>query len=477
MEVKNLAMPSNPRYQPKKMVPYFGYDNLYRAVAEVEFANLQVLGEIGVIPSAEIALLTDEVMTAILDIPTTVIDKTERQITKHDIQAWRMEARKLADPRLGRWMHVILTSYDPLDTARILQFVRVYREVIRPSLSELISLLADMVRRNSDVLQIGRTHGQFALPITAGFWLATILSRILYNVDEADRHCDQMVGKISGAVGAYNAQVGLGITERCGDKPFENRVLEKLGLESARISTQILPPEYLASFLHDIHLLAACFGQLGRDCRHLMRSEIAEVCEPFSAEQSGSSTLAAKRNPINFEGLEGDWQKVKCEYHKVQEGMISEHQRDLVGSRVARDFPVIPILLQGQLDVLLRKDDNGIPFLQRIRIDPEACKRNFQKAAPITLAEPLYIALQMAGFDGDAHKFVNHTLTPVSLATGKLLVEVLEDLVKDDEVIERVYQSIPAEIRDLLHHPEQYTGLACQKALEIADLALTYVAN
>lgn len=119
MEVKNLAMPSNPRYQPKKMVPYFGYDNLYRAVAEVEFANLQVLGEIGVIPSVEIALLTDEVMTAILDIPTTVIDKTERQITKHDIQAWRMEARKLADPRLGRWIHVILTSYDPLDTARI----------------------------------------------------------------------------------------------------------------------------------------------------------------------------------------------------------------------------------------------------------------------------------------------------------------------------------------------------------------------
>lgn len=470
----NLMMPGNPRYQPKEMKKHFGYDNLYRTVADVEFANLLVLGEIGVIPLAEIALLTPEIMEAVRDIPTTVIDKTEREITKHDIQAWRMEARKIVDPRLGRWMHVILTSYDPLDTGRTLQFVQAYKDALQPSIRELIAVMAKVVRQNSDVLQIGRTHGQFALPITAGFWLATILSRILHNTQEADRHNGQMVGMISGAVGAYNAQVGLGIAERCGNKSFEDRVLEKLGLKPARISTQILPPEYLANFLHDIHLFSAALGQLGRDCRNLMRSEIGEISEPFSADQSGSSTMADKRNPINFEGLEGDWQKVKCYYHMVQEGMISEHQRDLVGSRIARDFPAIPIIVQGQLNTLLRKDDSGIPFLQRIRIDQGSCQRNFQKAAPTTLAEPLYIALQMAGFEGDAHHFVNHTLTPVSRASSKLLVDVLEEMLPEHPQLEQVYQSIPAEVRSLLHHPEQYTGLAREKALEIADLAESY---
>ena len=478
MTTSNLFLPGNLRYQPKEMVKYFGYDNLYRTVGEVEIASLQVLGEIGVIPPEEIALLNPEVVEAILSIPTTVIDKTEREVTKHDIQAWRVEARKCVDPRLGRWLHVILTSYDPLDTGRALQFVRAYKESLIPSLRELILVLADVVRNNSDVLQIGRTHGQSALPITAGFWLATILSRILFSTQEADRHCQQMVGKISGAVGAYNAQVGLGISERCGDTPFENRVLAKLGLKPARISTQILPPEYLTNFLHAIHLLSACFGQFGRDCRNLTRSEIAEISEPFSVTQAGSSTMAAKRNPISFEGLEGDWLRVKCAYHLVQEGLISDHQRDLVGSRGARDFPIILIIVQGQLDVLLRKDkQTNLPFLKRMQIDEESCRRNFQRAESIVLGEPLYIALQIAGFDGDAHGFVNHALTPVSLETGKTLVEVLEEMIQEDPGLEEIYLNIPPEIRYLLHHPEQYTGLASAKANEIADLAVAQMSG
>ncbi|OGD56402.1 hypothetical protein A2V71_04695 [Candidatus Berkelbacteria bacterium RBG_13_40_8] len=473
MVEKNLALPGNPRYQPKELLSFFGYDNLYRTVGEVELANIDILAELGVIPQEEYALLTPDARAVILDIPTTQIDITESNVTKHDIQAWREEARKIADPKLGRWFHLILTSFDALDTGRILQFLRAYQKAVRPSLVEVITILAVIVRRNSDVLQIGRTHGQFALPITVGFWLATVLNRLLYNMGEVDRYAEQLVGKISGAVGAFNAQVGLGITKLCENGPsFEEKVLAKLGLKPTKISTQILPPEPLANFLHSIHLLSAVFGQLGNDCRHLMRSEIAEISEPFSASQSGSSTMAGKRNPINWEGLVGDWQKAKCEYHKVQEGLISEHQRDLVGSRVARDFPILLVILQTQLNTLLKKDKTKKTFLERISINEAACKKNFQVAAPIALAEPLYIALQMAGFKGDAHKFVNHTLTPESLASGKLLVVVLEEMLPEDSELDKIYQNIPLEIRELLHHPENYTGKAAEKAQEIANLAM-----
>src|SRR5207253_2306393 len=99
-------LPGNPRYQPKKLVPFFGYDNLYRGVAEVELATLTTLGEIGVIPAEEMALLTPAVCDALMNIRTTQVDEIERRVTKHDIRAWVRCAQELMDPRLGRWLHV-----------------------------------------------------------------------------------------------------------------------------------------------------------------------------------------------------------------------------------------------------------------------------------------------------------------------------------------------------------------------------------
>jgi adenylosuccinate lyase len=371
-------------------------------------------------------------------------------------------------------VHVPLTSYDALDTARALQFSRAHQNVIRPLTVELISRIAEKAKLYEDMVQIGRTHGQHALPITVGFWLATILSRIITNAQEANRFALCLRGKISGAVGAYNAQVGLGITKLCGEKSFEERVLKKLDLEPGLISTQILPPEPLAYYLFSLTMLSQSLGQLGRDCRNLMRTEIGEVCEPWSSGQVGSSTMAHKRNPLFFENTEGTGIKNISELLNVLLTLTSEHQRDLVGSSVARDFPTIVVNLTNQLNTLLRKNEAGKSFIERISIDEDACQRNFQTHSGLIMAEPVYLALQMAGYGDDAHELVNRKAMPIAQKENMSIFEAVEKIAMTDRSVEEAVGRIPPEVRRLLTKPSDYIGLAKDKTRAVCDAAVEY---
>jgi adenylosuccinate lyase len=474
--IGNLAMPGNPRYQPKELVPYFGYDNFMNGLAEIEIANLQVLAEIGVMPHEDISLLTPDILARLRVITTSEVDVVERE-TKHDVRAWVRIAQEITGPKLGRWMHALLTSYDAIDSGRIVQYTRAHQQVLLPTIKEVLLLFAELTRRFAGELQIGRTHGQHALPITVGFWFATILSRVLYCAQQMDFYSNALVGKISGAVGAYNAQVGLGITERCGQITFEERLLKRVGIKPGPVSTQILQPEPLAFYLYSCNMLSAALAQFGRDGRSLMRTEIAEIAEAFESQQVGSSTMAHKRNPLTFENTEGQWIRTKNEFGKVQDTLISEHQRDLVASCVMRDFPAIPVNVQYQLNTLRRQTDDGTPFLRRLTVDPHACQTNFKRSAGVILAEPLYLALQMAGYEGDAHELVNRTLIPGAKEHGKTLMEELVIVAEDNEDLQAALDRIPPTVLGLFSHPESYIGSATEKALQIADQAEAFVAS
>ncbi|OGJ55679.1 hypothetical protein A2706_05455 [Candidatus Peribacteria bacterium RIFCSPHIGHO2_01_FULL_51_35] len=472
----NLAMPGNPRYQPKDLVGFFGHDNLARGLVEVELAALDTLVEAGVIKDGERRLLTPEIEQKLLAITTTEMDKMEREVTRHDIRALVRLMQEILPEPLRRWVHVPLTSYDVIDTARALQFARAHKYVVRGKIAQVIRSLQEQALQHINQVQIGRTHGQHALPITVGFWFATILSRVLFNAAEMERYANGLVGKISGAVGAYNAQVGLGINGRNGIV-FEDRVLERLGLKAAPVSTQILPPEPLAYYLFSALCLSASLGQLGRDARHLMRSEIAELAEPFAKGQVGSSTMAHKRNPLNFENVEGTWLKNKNEFGKVLDTMISEHQRDLVGSSVSRDFPTLVVNLTAQLDVLLRQDkEDPRPFLTRLRVSEEACKRNLSMQGDVILAEPLYLALQTHGYAGDAHEVINHRAMPL-VSPDRTLVQAVEFLAKEDAELRTAWENIPRVLHHLFREPSSYTGNAQNKAREICEWADAYLAG
>jgi adenylosuccinate lyase len=472
---KNLMLPGNPRYQPEELTDYLGYDNLAKYWTKIELAKLEVMYEIGFISKDVWCLLTDDVKESLFEITTTEVDMVERKITKHDVNAHNRLLREKLPPELARFVHLPLTSYDKISTANSLVLRDIFFHVIRPKIIELLNLLADMVEEYADVAQIGRTHGQHALPITVGFWLANILHRLASSYNTLEIGNQMLCGKISGAVGAYNAQEALRFNTE-NEISFEKRVLEKLDLTPAAISSQIISPEETAFFLFGATMFSASLAQLGRDCRHLMRTEIGEILEGFEDQQVGSSTMAHKRNPINFENTEGMWLRNKNEFGKVLDNLISEHQRDLVNSSAMRDWPIILVNLTVQLNTLLRKDEKTkTPFIKRIKVDRTALENNLAKQANVIMAEPLYISLQLAGYEGDAHNLVNHILVAEAKKTGQNIFKVAENLAEQDDVLRSALQKIPDETKALFDHPEKYTGSAEFKAREIADIVRDFI--
>lgn len=466
-----IEMPGNPRYQPQSLVPYFGYDNLARYLIMVEWALLEALVDIKVIPKEEASLLTYELKESLIStITTTALDEREK-ITKHDIRALVQLMQENMPEPLRKWVHYTATSYDIIENARIIAYKRAFREVTLPTLIDLIENLSFKAGEFASVVQIGRTHGQHALPITAGFWLATLLNRVVdsaQNLIEVENHLE---GKFSGAVGANNAQVSLGLEKRAQEyfsMTFEKVVLSKLNLNPSIISTQILQPNPLARFLFGHVLASGDLAQFGRDGRNLQRTEISEVAEKFVAKQVGSSTMAHKRNPISFENTEGMFEIVKAEYLKVLACLVSDHQRDLVGSSVMREFPTIVVLLQHQLERMNRVIPNMV-------VDKIALEKNFSNSAELIMAESLYLILQLYGYAGDAHELVNRILIPNAQRSGRPLIEELVRLSLNDQNIEHVLAQIPKEMTDILRNPHKYIGKAEIKTMEVVKRANDFV--
>jgi len=469
--MKRIEMPGNPRYQPKSLIPYFGYDNLAGFLVEVEWALIESLADIGIIPKEDAAILTDELKQSLIAKITTSLQDEREDIIKHDIRALAQLIQEHMPPPLRRWIHFSATSYDVIDNARIVAYRRAFREVTFPTILELIENLSNKAEEFSAEIQIGRTHGQHALPITVGFWLVTVLNRLLNVAEGLQKRESELAGKFSGAVGASNAQVALGLDDKSlefYDQTFEELVLSKLGLKSSSISTQILPIEPLARFLHEHVLLSGALAQFARDCRHLQRPEIAEIAEEFKGRQVGSSTMPHKRNPVSLENTEGLHIIVKNEYHKVLDCLISEHNRDGTGMSVMREFPGIVVLTQYQLERINK-------VLPKLLIDRESLQRNFNLSIKLVMAEPLYLILQLFGYDGDAHELVNHTLVPRARESRRHLIDELMAMVEENMELAKIAGRISPEMMELLRSPREYTGKAQNKTLEVIKRARRFL--
>jgi adenylosuccinate lyase len=288
---------------------------------------------------------TDEDLEAIRAATFTVEAVREREaVTDHDVAAFVDVLAGSAGPA-GRWIHFGLTSSDVLDTALALQLRRA-GEVIVPGARSLASALAERAREHADTLCVGRTHGVHAEPTSFGLKLAGFAMEATRNAARLERAFAQAAtGAISGAVGTY-ASLG---------PEYERRVLDRLGLAAEPVSTQVVPRDRHAELLNAIALAGAGLERFALEIRHLQRTEVREVEEPFRAGQKGSSAMPHKRNPITTERICGLARVLRGYAVTGMEDVALWHERDISHSGAERVvLPDATILMDYMQHLALR---------------------------------------------------------------------------------------------------------------------------
>jgi adenylosuccinate lyase len=354
-------------------------ENKFRAWLEVELASSEVLAEMGEVSQEAARLLREH---ARFDVARIL--EIEREV-KHDVIAFTTAvAESMAAAGHGeasRWLHYGLTSNDVVDTAQALQ-VSQASKLLLEGLERLRAVLRDRAFEFRHAVQVGRTHGVHAEPITFGLKLALWF-------DEADRHhrrfCaaaeDMCEGKLSGAVGT------LGHIS----PEAEERICAKLGLKAAPISSQVLSRERHAAYISTLALITATLDRIALEIRHLQRTEVREAEEPFAAGQKGSSAMPHKRNPITCEQICGLARVVRSNVQAAFENVALWHERDISHSSVERVILADSTILT---DYLLAKTTW---LIEKMRVYPERMRRNVDLTGGLIFSGQLLLDLAAAG--------------------------------------------------------------------------------
>jgi adenylosuccinate lyase len=312
----------------------------------------------------------------------TVAAVNEREaLTEHDVAAF-VDVLAADAGEAGRWIHYGLTSSDVLDTALALQ-LRAAGEPILAGARELVGLLAQRAREHAQTLCAGRTHGVHAEPTTFGLKLGGFAL-------EADRNATRLEQAFAGvAVGAISGAVG---THASHSPDFEARVLARLGLAAEPISTQVVARDRHAALLAAIALAGAGLERIATEIRHLQRTEVREVQEPFrEGAQKGSSSMPHKRNPIVSERICGLARVLRGNALAASENVALWHERDISHSGAER------VILPDSTILLDYMQHLAIGLIGGLVVDAERMRANLELTHGALFSQPVLLALVAAG--------------------------------------------------------------------------------
>ena len=382
----------------------------------------------------------------------------EEQRTRHNLRAVVHVLQRRLPESVRHLVHLGATSFDVQDTATALRIGDATRAVILPLLLELTDRLADLAEAEAQTLQVGRTHGQHAVPITFGFAIASFVARLDDVAPRILQAADGLPGKLSGAVGAYNA------TALLVDDPeeLERRVLASLGLRPAAHATQIVPAEPLCRLLLEINLAFGVLANLADDLRNLQRTEIAEVAELFGSAQVGSSTMPQKRNPWNSEHVKSLWKAFAPRVGTFFMDQISEHQRDLTNSASARFIGEYLAGFTAAVNRMLR-------VVESLHVDRQRMADGVGMSGDAVAAEAAYIALARAGVP-DAHESVRQAAAAARADGGSLAAALARDGDRWALLERAAARPGGPTVAELLRDPARYCGRAAERALAVAAL-------
>jgi adenylosuccinate lyase len=373
------------RYARPEMSRVWSEEGKLACWLEVELAALDAWAELGAVPAEDVAAIRAHAKA-----PTPARVAEIERTTDHDVAAFVDAVAEELGPE-GRWVHYGLTSSDVLDTALALQI----RDAGALLLAGIDRALAAVVRRADEyrgTICIGRSHGIHAEPTTFGWKLAGWafeLDRARTRLTRALDAC--RVGQFSGTVGTY---AGL-------DPELERIACERLGLEPEDVSTQVIPRDRHAELLSALAVCASSLDRFATEIRHLARTEVREVEEPFGAGMKGSSAMPHKRNPKVAERISGLARVVRAAAVVGFENVPLWHERDISHSSAER--VVVPDAFLA-LDYML---DRFTWVVDGLVVYPERMRRNLDVSHNLFFSHRLLLALVESGLErADAYALV-----------------------------------------------------------------------
>ena len=340
-----------PRYEVAEVAAIWSDETRMANWLEIELLAVEAWAAIGALPAADAVACRERASF-------TVEAVQEREaVTRHDVAAFvDVVAASVGDE--GRWIHFGMTSSDVLDTGLALQ-LRASADVLLADLEGLLGAVQRQALAHRDTVCIGRSHGVHAEPTSFGHKLAVVAFQLDRDRERLRRARDAVsVGAISGVVGSY-ASV---------DPRVEELVCGRLGLRPAEASTQIVQRDRHAEFLNAIALCGATLDALATEIRHLARTEVREVQEPFAEGQKGSSAMPHKRNPVVSERVSGLARVLRGHALAGLENVTLWHERDISHSSAERIvLPDATGLLAFMLRDMTWVIDGLVVFPERMR--------------------------------------------------------------------------------------------------------------
>ena len=379
--------------------------NKYQKWLDVELAVVGTLAEEGVIPRDAAAEIRTRASFSV-----DRINEIEAEV-KHDVIAFTTSVAEFVGPA-SRYFHFGLTSSDVLDTAMALQ-VADASAVIIEDFQRLLNVLKTRAYEFKTTVIVGRTHGIHAEPTTFGLKLALLYDEVKRQEVRFKEAVETMrVGKLSGAVGTF-AHLSPDI---------EEKVMRKLKLKAAPVSSQIIQRDRHAHYITSIALLGATLEKIAVEVRHLQRTEVREAEEYFSEKQKGSSSMPHKRNPITSEQIAGLTRILRSNALAAMENVALWHERDISHSSVERViFPDSTILA----DYLL---DRTSTLIEKLVVYPDRMKQNLELTHGLIYSGELLLALVEKNVTReDAYRWVQRNAMRVWDEGGTFKDKVLSD--------------------------------------------------
>ncbi|NJD68554.1 MAG: adenylosuccinate lyase [candidate division NC10 bacterium] len=359
-----------PRYALPRMVSVWEPQSRYAAWLRIELLACEAWVELGVVPREALHVIRERA-----DFDIDRIQEIEREV-RHDVIAFVSAVAERVGPE-ARYLHFGLTSYDVVDTA-LAVLLQQAADILLDDLGALSRTVAALARRHKRTIMIGRTHGIHAEPTTFGLKLALWYCEVERNLDRLRRARESVAyGKLSGAVGTF-AHLPLFV---------EQYVCSRLGLKPAPISSQIISRDRHAEFLQTLALIGTSLDKFAVEIRHLQRTEVREVEEPFVEGQKGSSAMPHKRNPVACEQVSGLARLLRSYAQSGLENVPLWHERDISHSSVERVILPDATILLDYLLVRFRE------VLEGLRVYPDRMRRNLELTGGLVFSEAVLLAL------------------------------------------------------------------------------------